>query len=103
MLDKDLLIGEWHHAMAQDTDSSRVYVPLDVALPPARFRHQATFRQDGTLLWLALSPNDAHRSQAGTWKWVGEEKLELMAPGESQPLHWRVISLSKERLEVVQE
>jgi hypothetical protein len=63
----EALFGDWQEDHQPSADERSIFVPLSVALGPARFRRTLHFGHDGTFSMLRLDPLDAHYECTGTF------------------------------------
>jgi hypothetical protein len=72
---RELIIGTWKNDYIPDKDSLKYFVSASKELGPSRFRKQITFENENEFSILALSPDDAHYLNYGTWSWKNEKTI----------------------------
>ena len=99
-MDAKVLSQHWVHSHEEDTQKEMVFRPAHYAFPPSRGRKGFELKNDGTLVDLALSPNDAQAPTGGRWQLQGN-KLVLQSPLSGTPERtFEIIVADSDRLVV---
>lgn len=86
----------------QPDAAERIFRPADYkSFPPSRFRMQYKFACDGTCEWYSLSPDDAHRFEAGSWSIDAEDGAVLRITAGGTTEAYKIAELTDELLRLV--
>ena len=82
--------------------TSNIYRPCNYReFTPSRYRHRIEFKEGGKCTSLKLAPNDAHYMVEATWSYDKDQHLIIVKDeADKTILRFKVISLSKDRMEI---
>ena len=101
------LFQRWRHSFEEEDvkDSVKIFRQGDYKkFPPARFRMEYEFSENGDCLWMSLHVSDRHTMQPGTWKFQPEGKGVITIYDSTGQIveKFRIVELKQELLQIDQ-
>lgn len=91
------IFRSWKHSREEDCGGVLVFRPSDTFdFPPAFFRDEMTFRENGRFSLTRPGPADAPQTSLGTWQALGSDRIRIeFANPQQRPLNIQIVAIDE--------